>query len=180
MYKIMFQNLRTNNKLYILHKDSAQLEIGEVTSVTLPTMKFQTFGTNQPPIQVVDVSVQVGENSYNFPQIPAHAEIVDYQQNGNIVISCSREAMENEVHAIKQKAENIIASVEANKKLVSSCEKMLEELNPQIVEQRKTEADNKALRDEIASMRNLMAEQKKMFESLLKSVSSETAKTKTK
>ena len=52
----MFQSLRPNNQIFILHKDKSLLEVGSVVSVSMPTPKYpvpQVFG--QPQEMVVDV-----------------------------------------------------------------------------------------------------------------------------
>ena len=43
----MFQSLRPNNQIFILHKDKSLLEVGSVVSVSMPTPKYpvpQVFG----------------------------------------------------------------------------------------------------------------------------------------
>jgi hypothetical protein len=57
----MFQSLRANSQLFILHKDrQSYIETGSVISVTAPVPKFpipQNYG--QPQEMVVDVVVKV-------------------------------------------------------------------------------------------------------------------------
>ena len=58
----MFQSLRPNNQIFILHKDKSLLEVGSVVSVSMPTPKYpvpQVFG--QPQDKTV-VSVSKGSN----------------------------------------------------------------------------------------------------------------------
>ena len=112
----MFQNLRTNSQVFILHKESTPyIEYGSVVSVSAPRAKYPTT----PPIgqfpqveMVVDVTVSVNGQQSNLQGLPAGADIADFGQNGNIVVSCSRDAMNNEIGTMKQKSADILASVD--------------------------------------------------------------------
>lgn len=169
-----FQNLRNGSKLYILHKGDGdiKMEIADVVNVTTPTLKFQTqqVGVSpQPPMQVVDISTKVGDASYNFPQVPALMDIIDYGINGNIVISASKDSMSQEINAIKGKAQDIIASVDKNKATIKSCDEIIAVLNPEAIRAEKAQEENKALRSELAEMR-------KMCEELMKAMGGEKHK----
>ena len=104
----MFQNLRTNAQLFILHKEAAPyIEYGSVVSVSAPRSKYPSV----PPIgqfpqmeMVVDVTVNVNGQQSNLQGLPAGADIADFGQNGNIVVACSRDAMNNEISTMKQKS----------------------------------------------------------------------------
>ena len=104
----MFQNLRANNQLFILHKDENPLvDIGSVVSVSAAKPKYPMptpIGQIPQMEMVVDVVVCVNGQNTTFQNLPAGADIADFGQNGNIVISCSREAMNSEVSAIRQKS----------------------------------------------------------------------------
>ena len=104
----MFQNLRNSQQLYILHKDpTPYIDKGSVVSVSAPRPKYpmNTPIGQMPQVEmVVDVSVNIGGQITNFQNLPAGMEIADFGQNGNIVISCSRDAMNNEVSMMKQKS----------------------------------------------------------------------------
>ena len=83
----MFQSLRPNNQIFILHKDKSLLEVGSVVSVSMPTPKYpvpQVFG--QPQEMVVDIVVKVNNQDITYQKLPANLEIADFGTNG-IVIS---------------------------------------------------------------------------------------------
>ena len=60
----MFQNIRTNQQLYILHKEAAPyIEYGTVVNVSSPKPKYpstQPFGQFPQVEMVVDVVVNIG------------------------------------------------------------------------------------------------------------------------
>ena len=150
-----FQNLRNNHQIYILHRDiPPTLEIGKVTNITLPVPKY---GTNSMYNDLVlDITVDVNGNSMNFQKIPANSEIADF--GNNIVISTDKQAMNSEVTSIKQKSLDIINSKEQNEVIVQGCDEILEKLNPEIAEKQRQEQENKALREEINSLKEMFSE----------------------
>lgn len=153
-----FQNLRSGGTLYILHKDGAiRVEQAEVTSVTMPTMRFGVgYQPNQSPLYVVDIATKVGDATYNFPQVPAQLDIVDYGANGNVVISTSAEIVAQEIASIKRKSEDAIASVERHKATIKQCDDALSVIRPADT----VTAENEALRQELAEMRKLLLDLK--------------------
>ena len=102
----MFQNLRANSQLYVLHKEAKHyIETASVVSVSTPRAKYpvaQPFASPQVEM-VVDVVASINGQNTTFQNLPAGGDIADFGQNGNIVISCSRDAMNNEISMIKQK-----------------------------------------------------------------------------
>lgn len=151
-----FQNLRNNNQLFVLKKDSTPiLEIGKVTNVSLPVPKY-----GNPTIynqeMVVDITVDINGTSTNFQKIPATSDIADF--GNNIVISCNREAMNSEILAMKQKSQDILDSIKLHQSIIKGCDNILSKLNPEIIEQRKREEENKALREEINSLKQMFKE----------------------
>ena len=86
----MFQSLRPNNQVFILHKDRAILETGSVVSVSTPMPKYPVqpmFG--QPQEMVVDIVVKVNNQDITYQKIPANLDIADFN-NSNIVLSDNR------------------------------------------------------------------------------------------
>lgn len=156
----MFQSLRINNQFYILHKEmNPYVEVGSVTNVSAPMPKFPNpvmFGQTQE--MVVDVTVKVGEQSLTFQKLPVNADIADFSNNGNVVVSCSRDAMNAEIASMKQKSTEVINSVDYHKSVISGCDTMLQSLNPEFAERQRQEADNKALREEVSELKSMLAE----------------------
>lgn len=155
----MFQTLRNSNQFYILHKEAnPYVEIGSVTNVSAPTPKFQSPIFGQPQEMVVDVTVKIGDQNITFQKLPVNADIADFGNNGNMVVSCSRDAMNSEISAMKQKSSEVIGSIDYHKSVIAGCDKMLESLNPEFAEKQRQEAENKALREEVGELKNMLAE----------------------
>ena len=150
-----FQNLRTNHQIYILHKDSIPtLEIGKVTAVSLPVPKY---GNNSMYNDLVlDITVDIDGKSFNFQKIPANSEIADF--GNNIVLTVGKDAMNSELLSMKQRSLDIINSVEYHQSIVQGCDEILQTLNPEIAEKQKQEQENRQVREEINSLKEMFQE----------------------
>ena len=157
-----FQNLRNNHQIYILHKDIPPvLEIGKISNITVPVPKY---GTNSMYNDLIlDITVDVNGNMLNFQKIPANSDIADF--GNNIVISTNKQAMSSEVMSMKQKSLDIINSRESNESIVQGCDEILQILNPEIAEKQRQEQENKALREEINSLKEMFSEFMNKFKS---------------
>ena len=169
----MFQSLRANNQFYVLHKDGApRVEIGNVVSVSAPAPKFpMQMNYGQPQEMVVDVVVRMGEQTTTFQKLPAGSDIADFGPNGNIVVADSREAMNSELTAMRQKSYDIINSVDFHKSVIEGCDKTLRELNPEYAEKQQQQQEiadlikqvemmSKGMADMLAANRELIAQLK--------------------
>lgn len=141
----MFQGLRTNSLFYVLDKgENPNLRIGQVISVSNPQTKYPTFNngfTPQPMETVVDVKVKLNDEEVDFKQLPANGQIAN---DKNLVVSDNKDVMSAEVDAMLRQSKAILESVDYNKRVVESCEGMLQQLNPQIAkEKEQTEKINK-------------------------------------
>ena len=150
-----FQNLRNNHQIYILHKDATPtLEIGKITHISVPVPKY---GTNSMYNDLIlDISADVDGQITNFQKLPANNEIADF--GNNIVIATSKEAMNNEVHSLKQRSLDILNSVEQHQSIILGCDEILQRLNPEIAEKQRQEQENKALREELNSLKEMFSE----------------------
>lgn len=152
-----FQNLRVNSQIYILHKDATPfMEYGTVTNVSQPHAKYPAVPQiGQYPQQmsmVIDVAVNVNGQIAELKGLPVTGEITDTQQNGNIVVSCSREAMNNEVAMMLQKSKDIIASVDYHKGVIAACNKMMNELNPELAEKQRQDQRISEMQNQMSAM----------------------------
>lgn len=162
----MFSNLRTNSQVYILHKDtSPYVDVGTVISVSQPVPKFPMNNFMNQQELVVDVTVKINDSTVTLQKLPANLDIADQGINGNMVITTSREAMNLEVDALRQKSLGILNSIDYHKKVVQDCEVLLQRLNPEFAEQKQQKQEIDALKAQMSEMmlgmRELMAQFKK-------------------
>ena len=157
-----FQNLRNNHQIYILHKDAIPtLEIGKITNVSVPIPKYGN--TSMYNDLILDITADVDGRSTNFQKLPANSEIADF--GNNIVVAVSKEAMNNEVTSMKQRSLDILNSIEQHQSIIKGCDEILHILNPEIAEKQRQEQENKALRDEINSLKEMFSEFMNKFKS---------------
>lgn len=95
------------------------------------------------PEMILDITADVNGTMTNFQKLPANSEIADF--GNNIVISCNKEAMSSEINSMKQRS--IVNSY------IKTLLKDEIQLNPEI-----QEAENKALREEVNSLKEMFKE----------------------
>lgn len=150
-----FQNLRNNHQIYILKKDVVPaLEIGKITNVSVPVPKYGN--TSMYNDLIIDITADIDGKTTSFQKIPANSEIADF--GNNIVIATSKDAMNNEVVSMKQRSLDILNSVEQHQSIIKGCDEILQMLNPEIAEKQRQEQENKALREEINSLKEMFSE----------------------
>lgn len=145
----MFQSLRPNNQIFVLHKDKPLLEIGSVVSVSMPTPKYpvpQVFG--QPQEMVVDIVAKINNQDVTYQKLPANLDIADFGTTG-IVVSDNKLAMNSEIMSLKQKSVDVLHSIDFHQKLIVNCDQMLSELNPEFAEKQQQQAEINELKTQV-------------------------------
>ena len=119
----MFSALSQGSSIYLLDKTSSpKFVVGEVVGVTQPKYNF-----NQA---TVDLKVKVDDSIQEFNNLPGINNIVTYN-NGKVIISETKQGIQNEVETILTNSKNILDNVDIYKQNVEDCEKILKQLNPQ-------------------------------------------------
>ena len=137
------------------------MEIGKITHMSVPVPKYGTASMYND--LVLDITVDVEGKSTNFQKLPANGEIADF--GNNIVIATSKEAMSSEVASMKQRSMDILNSIEQHQSIICGCDEILQVLNPEIAEKQRQEQENKALREEINSLKEMFSEFMNKFKS---------------
>lgn len=119
----MFSALSQGSPIYLLDKTSSpKYKVGEVIGVSQP--KFNNFGNT------VDLRVKVDDGIQEFSSIPSINSFVSYN-NGKIIISETKQSIQNEVEGILQNRRYILENIDSYKQEISDCEEILKKLNPQ-------------------------------------------------
>ena len=120
----MFSALSQGSPIYLLDKTSSpKYTIGEVIGVSAP--KNYTFGQ-----ATVDLKIKVGDETKEFNNLPSINSFVTYN-NGKLLISETKQAIQNEVEAILHNSKSIIDNIDNYKQNIVECEDILKQLNPQ-------------------------------------------------
>ena len=119
----MFSALSQGSSIYLLDKTSSpKFVIGEIVGVTQPKYSF-----NQA---TVDLKVKIEDSVQEFNNLPSINNIVTYN-NGKIIISETKQGIQNEVESILQNSKQILNNIDTYKQNIIDCESILKQLNPQ-------------------------------------------------
>lgn len=137
-----FNSLGVNAPFYILHKgDKLSLQVGTIKSKSDPKPQFPTqtpaiFAGMSAQPNVVDVVVTLNGVDTPFNNLPFNTETAQYN-NGETLVSCSKEAMLQAVDGMIQASKKALEQVDYHKSVLKEGEKMLEVLNPTYAENKK-------------------------------------------
>ena len=119
----MFSALSQGSSIYLLDKTSSpKFIIGEVVGVTQPKYNFSQA--------TVDLKVKVDDSIQEFNNLPSINNIITYN-NGKILISETKQGIQNEVEGILTNSRNILDNIDNYKQNIEDCENILKQLNPQ-------------------------------------------------
>lgn len=119
----MFSALSQGSSIYLLDKTSSpKFLVGEVIGVTQPK-----YGFNQA---TVDLKVKVDDQIQEFNNLPGINSFMTYN-NGKLLISETKQGIQNEVETILSNSRNILDNIDNYKQNIEDCENILKQLNPQ-------------------------------------------------
>ena len=160
----MLSTLRQNSPIYILDKKgSPVLKKGIIESVSPQRSKSGSF-YGQPLDMVVDIVVNVDSTKEEFKNIPASLSIAN---DGNLVISESKEAMSTEVDSMLSISKQILESVDYHQEVIEKCEQILKDLNPQFAKDKLQEEKINSLEERIGGVENTLGDIKDMLSKAL-------------
>lgn len=163
----MFQNLRTGAPLYVLDKNTPQVVIYEVVSVSPQRLKVNTtLQTTWPPQpkMVVDITAKNESQSVTFKDVPAELTVADYGDTG-VVMSENREAILTEIENFRSVSQRGLNEVPRLQKNVEACDAMIQLLNPKAKEEAERAKEFSTIKDEVAEIKKMMAELYKSMKS---------------
>ena len=120
----MFSALSQGSSIHILDKTSSpKYSVGEVIGVSSPKINYTGYGT-------IDLKAKIDGEVQEFNGIPGVNSVVSYN-NGKIIISETKQGIQNEVEGILQNSKQILDNIQLYKDNVEECEAILKKLNPQ-------------------------------------------------
>ena len=120
----MFSALSQGSSVYVLDKTSSPKKyfVGELVGVSQPRLNF---GQN-----VVDLKLKCGDSIYEYSNIPSISTIATYE-GGNVIISESKQAIQNEVEQIVSNRRHMLDNIDNYKQDIIEYESVLKQINPQ-------------------------------------------------
>ena len=115
---------------------------------------------------VVDITINIEGIKEEFKNIPANLSIAN---DGNLVISESKEAMSTEVDSMLSISKQILESVDYHKDVIDKCEQILKDLNPQFAKDKLQEEKINNLEERIGGVEDTLGDIKDMLSKVLNS-----------
>lgn len=162
----MFSNLNAGSVLYVLDtKDKLKLTTGQITNVSVPRPKINTFNPAamyQQPETVIDIIADVNGERREFKQVPSNTSIANFGPDA-FILADSRDAMLSQVNTMLQNSKSILESVDKHKAMIQDCKEILITLNPSLA----AEAQRDTAINTLQSQVNTLTEQFKQLISAL-------------
>jgi len=152
----MFQGLTQGGTISVLYRNIPKVAEGKVLSVSTHLPQYnpqQPLAMMNGP--VTDITVQVGSDTIPFVGLPANGVVANFPDKGYF-ISTDRAAILREIESMIAASKQILESVPAHQKLVSDCEALLLELNPEKKKEAEQAKEMTELKNEIAELKKLL------------------------
>ena len=153
----MFSNLRQGSVVYILEKgDKHSLREGQVTAISNQRQKYNNPANFAAGVEMVlDFDAKAGDDTYKFNGVSANS---NFAINGNVVVTDSREAMQQEVYNIQQASKQAIESVPYHERVCADCEDIMRQLNPSYAQQQRYDEELATLKSEIGDVKGMLSQ----------------------
>lgn len=150
----MFSILNQGSTIYILDKtNKPEYKVGEIVGVSQPRINYGTNPMNNS--STVDLKVKIGDAVKEFNTIPSAANMVSYG-NGKIILSETKQNIQNEVEVLLQNSKNIIENIDTYRENITECENILKQLNPQFAKDKERDDRLNLLEDKLDKIYELI------------------------
>lgn len=152
---LQFKDLRSGNPVYILDR-SGDMNISMAHAATDASMPHIDYNSTQMNLQrpnqmIVEVNIDIDGKTQQFV-IPEDATVT--VTSDNRVLATDISPILREVETMRQRSQEVIASVPANQARVTRCDELLEAWNPDLRAKRETERRFTTIDKTIADMRS--------------------------
>ena len=152
----MFQGISQGATIPVLYKNIPRVADGRVISVNT---HMPNYNPQQPLAMmngpVTDITLQIGNETVPFVGLPANGVVANFPEKG-LFISTDRSAVLREIEAMATASKQVLESVPAHQKMVTECENLLNELNPERKKDAQQAQELSSLRGEVAELRDLL------------------------
>lgn len=162
----MFSDLKKGFQVHTLDTNEVpKYAIGKVVAVSEPRYMQPTPGNYQSmQTRVVDLTVEIdGETkTYTVPESQNVAKAV------GITLSTNIESIMNELNAVKRNSEEILESVDLNRRKIEACDKILEDVNPAFKQTREQDRKIAGIESQVRELTNSFDDLKRLIVERLK------------
>ena len=145
-----FKDIKQSYSVYILDKQDMNVSQAKVSAVSFPRVDIMSKVPNTTQT-VVDVTLDCNGKvaTYTIP------ENLSVTYAGNIVLSTDKEGLIHEIEAVKNNAEQIIASIDKQKQILDKANILLSDLNPIYKEKKETDLRFTKIENSISEMKDM-------------------------
>ena len=150
---MLFKDVKQNYTVYILDKQDMNISQAKVSAVGFPRMDIMQNTPGANTQTVIDVTLDSNGKiaTYTIP------ENLSVTYAGNIVLSTDKDGLMHEIEAMKNNAEQVIASVDKQKQILEKANALLSELNPVYKEKKETDLRFSKIENSISEMKDMFA-----------------------
>lgn len=137
---LQFKDLRSGNPVYILDRSGEMniLMAHAATDASMPHIDYNATAVSvqRPSQMVVEVNIDIDGKTQQFV-IPEDSSVTVTPDNR--VLATDISPIMREVETMRQRSQEVLASVDANKARIQRCDELLEAWNPELRAKRETE-----------------------------------------
>lgn len=159
---MLFKDIKQNYPVYILNKQDLSLTQGK--AVQAPFLRMEMNQKTGKTEMVIDITIEANGKTATYV-IP---ESLSVTYAGNLILSTDKMSLASEIEAMKNTAEQVLASVDHQKEVLEKSSSLLAELNPVYKEKQETEQRFGKIENSINRMEELMKKQQEMMASFIK------------
>ena len=162
---MLFKDIKQNYPVYILNKQDLSLTQGKAIQVSFPRMEMsQKTGKTE---MVMDITIEAVGKAATYV-IPENLSVT---YAGNLILSTDKMSLASEIEAMKNTAEQVLASVDHHKEVLEKASSILAELNPVYKEKQETEKRFATIEETVTSVKGSVDELKKMMSEFITKMS---------
>lgn len=172
----MFSGLRENAPIFILTKgEKPVLQVGTVVNVSNPNIGFGAQLPMINPGALMEVTVKVGDNSFDLKSLPC-SQSSHYYSKENAYVTDNWQEMLNEVDNLERASQSVVDSAPLHSDLVRAYQGMKEQLDPQIAKERANQEQIDDLKSRMGGIEDTLGQMMGLLQSLNTSGSNKKVK----
>ncbi len=158
---MLFKDIKHNNPIYILDKKELTVIQGKVVKMSSPRMEM-----NEKTLKseiVIDFGIEINGKTNTY----VINDNVAITYADNLILSTDKMGLAAEIEALKNNAEQVLASVEHCKEIIDKTPALLSLLNPSYKEKMDNEKRFNAIEETVTGVKGSVEELKKIISDFL-------------
>lgn len=163
----MLSGLRAGTPVYVLYKNEPRFAVAKVAQVSSQyPPQFSIQNPLNPALGngfMVDLAIEMDGKTETYSRIPVTSSVAEFPEKG-VIISETRDGIINEINVIRNASETALGQIDVHKRIISTCDKLLVDLNPQLKHEQeqagkiaKLEAQLAGMSDQIAALTGMLS-----------------------